>query len=72
MDTWNADIHKAVCIVEERHVTVERSESSYVSFDRVDDTWPCFFVFAVLLDDDGIFPSFVLELQRFPCLTQLG
>ena len=40
LEAWNVDIHKALRICEERHVTVEGSEGSYVSFDRVDDPWP--------------------------------
>ena len=38
-------VHKEMTVYEERLVTDERPESSYVSFDRVDDPWPCeFFV----------------------------
>ena len=33
------DVHKAVKVCEERHVTVEGSESLYISFDTVDDPW---------------------------------
>ena len=40
LEAWNVDTHKALRICEERHVTVEGSEGSYVSFDRVDDPWP--------------------------------
>ena len=33
--SWHSGMQMRIC--EERHVTVEGSESSYVSFDRVDD-----------------------------------
>ena len=39
-EMWNVDIHIAVRICEERHVTVEGSENSSVTFDRVDDPLP--------------------------------
>ena len=39
LEVRNVDLHKAVKVCEERHVTVEWSESSYNSFDRVDDPW---------------------------------
>ena len=36
---WNVDNHKAMKVCEERHTTVEGSESTHISFDRVDDPW---------------------------------
>ena len=38
-EACNVDIPTALRICEERRVTVEGPERSYVSFDRVDDPW---------------------------------
>ena len=40
LEAWNVDMHKSLRIGEQRHVTLEGSEDSYVSFDKVDDLWP--------------------------------
>ena len=57
LEAWNADLHKALRICEERHVTVEGSEGSYVSVDRVDDPS----LLSLRFFEDGfIFPSFLM------------
>ena len=36
---WSVDIHKTLRIYQERRGTIEGSDGSWVSFDRVDDPW---------------------------------
>ena len=69
---WNVGIYEALRICEERHVTVEGWEGSYVSCDRVDDPWPCeLCALKCLLEDDFIFPSFLVQFQPV-CMSPLS